>query len=63
MSRSVPVTDIYAILSGWARAQNRRANQTAMEAELSTYLEQSAEALAQSLSSMRPRLGRHRSSS
>lgn len=51
MSRSVPVTDIYAILSGWARAQNRRANQTAMEAELSTYLEQSAEALAQSLSS------------
>lgn len=47
MSRSVPVTDIYAILSGWARAQSRRAAQPPAQAELSQYLQASAQALAE----------------
>lgn len=47
MSRSVPVTDIYAILSGWARAQGRRTAQPTAQVELSQYLQDSAKALAE----------------
>lgn len=69
MSRSVPATDIYAILSGWARAQRRMANaaaatsagplsqptlqpalQPTAQAEISTYLEETAQQLAERFS-------------
>lgn len=61
MSRSVPATDIYAILSGWARAQRRRAMagptdsvlstlQPSAQADLSAYLHESAERLAERFS-------------
>lgn len=61
MSRSVPATDIYAILSGWARAQRRMATaspkdstlstpQPPAQADLSTYLQESAQHLAERFS-------------
>lgn len=61
MSRSVPATDIYAILSGWARAQRRMATaspnasavmtpQPPAQAEISAYLEASAQQLAERFS-------------
>jgi CRP-like cAMP-binding protein len=65
MSRSVPATDIYAILSGWARAQRRMATASAdtstaplarpsaqppAQAEISAYLQESARQLAERFS-------------